>query len=292
MTEYQPYGVRHFLRRLDPEGASELRRRAVPLRSGGLAPTGGFADVDELALDGLLVYRTLVLARSPVASRPPSTYRLVWSGRYYEVWQRPEPAGTRILAHVPLGGPAQPAATPACREVLRLARRARGGRLAAVLRPPVVVLDPAQSTYSPAWQLSGGFPNLIFPHGSGTLEGDVSVPATGRYGVWVGGSFRGRVEVLVDGTAVGAARDRLEHLGQYTPLGALELRAGAHRVILRYAAGGLRPGSGGQPFGIGPLVLSRATADLPVTYVRPADARSLCGKRLDWIEAASAYSAS
>ena len=62
--------------------------------------------------------------------------------------------------------------------------------------------------------------------------------------------------------------------------------------MLRYDTGGLRPGSGGQPFGLGPLVLSMATADLPVTYVRPTDARSLCGKRLDWIEAASAYSSS
>jgi len=75
-------------------------------------------------------------------------------------------------------------------------------------------------------------------------------------------------------------------------LGEREVPAGMHRVTLRYAAGGLRPGSGGEPFALGPLVLGRATADLPVTYVRPADARSLCGKRLDWIEAASAYSAS
>ena len=34
MTEFQPVGVRHFLRRLDAEGASELRRRLVPLRDG------------------------------------------------------------------------------------------------------------------------------------------------------------------------------------------------------------------------------------------------------------------
>ena len=33
-TEYQPYGVRHFLRKLDAEGASELRVRPVLLRDG------------------------------------------------------------------------------------------------------------------------------------------------------------------------------------------------------------------------------------------------------------------
>jgi hypothetical protein len=264
----------------------------VPLRTGGLVPPGGFADLDELGLDGVLAYRTLVLARSPVASRPPATYRLVWSGRYYDVWQRPEAPAARILAHLPLGSPVQAAMTPTCREVLRLARLARGGFVAAVPRPPALVLDVSASTYPPAWEAYSGYQNVVVPHGSGTLEGGVSAPATGRYGIWLGGSFRGRVEVVVDGVAVGAARQRLEHLGQYTPLGVLELRAGAHRVALRYTAGGLRPGSGGPPFPLGPLVLSRMTTDLPVTYVRPAEARSLCGKRLDWIEAASAYSAS
>jgi hypothetical protein len=38
------------------------------------------------------------------------------------------------------------------------------------------------------------------------------------------------------------------------------------------------------PFGLGPLILSRFTADRPITYVRPGAARSLCGKSLDWIE--------
>ena len=38
MTEFDPYGARHFLRRLDAEGASELRRDIVPLRSGQPLP--------------------------------------------------------------------------------------------------------------------------------------------------------------------------------------------------------------------------------------------------------------
>src|SRR5204862_1404992 len=40
MTEYQPYGVRHFLRDAAPEGASELRRRLVTLVGGGTLPKG------------------------------------------------------------------------------------------------------------------------------------------------------------------------------------------------------------------------------------------------------------
>ena len=89
MTDYQPYGVRHFLRRLDAEGASELRRRPVPLRDGRLLGKGEYADLAAFASDAVLVYRTLVLRRDLPFSRPPADYRLVWRGRVYEVWQRP-----------------------------------------------------------------------------------------------------------------------------------------------------------------------------------------------------------
>jgi len=94
MTEYQPYGVRHFLRHLDAEGASELRRRPVPLRDGRVLGKGEVADIDAFAPEAVLVYRTLVLRRSAGASRPPAAYRLAWRGRFYDVWQRGRVTGT------------------------------------------------------------------------------------------------------------------------------------------------------------------------------------------------------
>ncbi len=113
MTEYEPYGVRHFLRKGDPEGASELRRRPVLLRSGRQLDKLEPADVDELADASLLVYRTLVLRRSPVASRPPSIYTRVRSGRYYDVWQRAPGSERTLLQHLPLGfGPTSPPPRP------------------------------------------------------------------------------------------------------------------------------------------------------------------------------------
>ena len=89
MTEYQPYGVRHFLRRLDPEGASELRRRPVLLRDGRMLGKGETAPIDAFLPEALLVYRTLVLLRSGPGGIPPSPFTLVERGRYYDVWQRP-----------------------------------------------------------------------------------------------------------------------------------------------------------------------------------------------------------
>ena len=70
MTEYQPYGVRHFLRKLDAEGASELRFRTVPLVDGTSLQPGTTADLDRFRYPDILLYRTYVLRTSPVESRP------------------------------------------------------------------------------------------------------------------------------------------------------------------------------------------------------------------------------
>ncbi|HKY12814.1 MAG TPA: hypothetical protein VJL85_05710 [Gaiellaceae bacterium] len=201
MTEYEPYGVRHFLRRLDAEGASELRRRPVALRDGSTLAKGRFADLSAFRPADLHEYRTLVLRRSPVASRPPSAYRLTWSGRYYEVWQRGD--AIAVGAALPCSG---------------------GATQLPVRRGPV----------------------------------DVRVARPGRYEIWVGGSFRGRLETLVDVRRIGSARHQLTSEGQYVSLGEVTLDPGAHTVELRQTSSWLDPGSGGPVWPIGPLVLSRA----------------------------------
>ena len=145
MTEYEPYGVRHFLREADAEGASELRRRVVPLRSGAPLRKLATADIDEFELAGIRSYRTLVLRRSPVASRPPSVYRLLSRGRFYDVWQLTPGAEDSLLEHIPLGSRRDPAARPRCAQVRALGRRAAaaGGRLAVARAPRAVRVDMA-----------------------------------------------------------------------------------------------------------------------------------------------------
>jgi hypothetical protein len=198
MTEYQPYGVRHFLRGLDAEGASELRRRAIRLRNGSTVAKGGFADLARFRPDAVLAYRTLVLRRTPVGSRPPSPYRLVWQRRFYEVWQRPDA--------VPVS-----ASDP---------------------RPCAKPLAVAGST--------------------------LSVPKNGRYELWVGGSVRGELIALVDGRRVGQVRHQLNHAGQYTSLGQVELTAGSHTLESRHRLSRFRPGEGGEAWATGPLLVTPA----------------------------------
>jgi hypothetical protein len=286
MTDFSPYGVRHFLRTMDAEGPGLRRVRVIPLRNGEQLPHTTSADIDDFALDAILVYRTLVLRRSPLASRPPSVYRLVREGRYYDVWQRPE-SGPSILEHLPLGSTHRPAGVPACSEVMRLARLARGGRLATVVRTNPVVVELSGTPYAPQTAY-GEDTRTYYLRGKTTLPLEARVSRRGRYGVWLGGTFRSRLRIAVDGRTVAIRRHELNWPWQMTPFGSVDLVPGTHRITVDYHGPDLHPGSGGEPpTGTGPLVLGPTAADLPVTYVAPSRAQTLCGKSLDWIEAVS-----
>jgi len=265
MTNYEPYGARHFLRRADAEGASELRRRFDYLTNGAMLDKGESADIDRFKLDGILVYRTLVLRRGPAASRPPSVYHLVRSDRYYEVWQRPAGQPNTIIAHLPLGDADQAAAVPRCSDVLRLARLPGVVSLATATRPEAIQLGN--------------------PPASGARTVLVDLPKSGVYTAWMGGDWYGLASIAVDGHKVGAKREDLDWPGLYTDLGTIRLAAGKHLVTLGYDTGGLHPGSGQTPYAFGPAALTLENARDPFVTLPPSQARALCGKRLDWIEA-------
>ncbi|MDQ3572811.1 MAG: hypothetical protein M3383_08140 [Actinomycetota bacterium] len=298
MTDYEPYGVRHFLRDADPEGASELRRSIVPLREGGIpcaegrapepvtcVPKGSSADIDEFQLAGILPYRTLVLRRSPVASRPPALYERTWRGSYYEVWQRPADPDLSLAAHLPLGDSLNPgSAARACATVRQAVSAAGpGGRVLAVERERPLAVPLASASLPPGWLAEGALG--VVPTGGGTVA--VTAPTeSARYTVWIGGAFRGSVEVAIDGRRVATARNELSFPEHFVELGAVSLEEGPHRVTISYDGGpGLRPGVGGRQFALGPLVLGPVGPEPRVTALPVERARELCGARLDWVEA-------
>ncbi len=286
MTEYQPYGVRHFLRKADAEGASELRVHPIPLREGGELEKGDWGDTDQIDLPALLSYRTLVLRRSPAQSRPPSVYSLVRSGDYYDVWQRPRVPAT-IVEHDPLGSFEDPAAVPACAKVMDMARLAGpGGEVAAAEMGPVIGASLTASDYPASWvPTEPGSPDLV-PHGAGGLALEVSVPRSGRYGFYLQGSVRNRLSVSVDSREVGAVAEQLNAAKQFLYFGQVPLSRGSHQVVIAHAGQTLGPGSGGPPAPIGPLVISAAENQRPPVRKLPSRrARALCGRNLDWIEA-------
>ena len=263
MTEYSPYGARHFLREADPESVSELRYRLIPLISGEPVPKGLAADTDKLDPRQLAVYRALVIRRSPVASRPPAAYELTQQGDFYEVWQRPRErkVPSRRLA---LGTRRDPVAMPACPDVLKLAESARS-LVAATGESPIVAAPVV---------------------GPGSVTAEVEVSRPGQYEVWLGGSLKPRAVLYVDGEEAGEARHVLNNRGGYVALGEAALDRGTHEVELRVDGADLHPGSGGDAGPLGPLLLSRAeAADSRLVRVPSQDARELCGARWDWIEA-------
>jgi hypothetical protein len=114
--------------------------------------------------------------------------------------------------------------------------------------------------------------------------GRVQVQASGRYEAWLQGSFSEPVQVWIDGRKIGSASYELGPPGQSTEIGELELRAGTHRISIVVPHKGLAPGVTLANQTLGPLTLAPAAEAQPVGEVEPADARSLCGRSLDWIE--------
>ncbi len=287
LTEYQPYGARHFLRDADPEAASELRRRRVPLGGGGTLAKGEYADTDRLRLDGLLAYRTLVVRRGPDQSRPPSPYALAWSGEYYEVWERREARAHRVARHLGLGSEASPVGEPRCAEVRRLAALAGPeGTLLAATRPGVAVASLAEASYPASWATPETADRPV-PTGAGDLVARLHVSDPGEYEVWLGGSVRPDVALAVDGRRAGEVRHQLNNEGLFVRLGEASLGPGVHEVTVRFGGADLHPGSGGSGYPIGPLVLSRSDASRTRVARVPASVapRRLCGRPWDWIEA-------
>jgi hypothetical protein len=287
MTEYNPYGARHFLRDSDPEGLSELRVRQDPLISGELPAPHSYNDTDLVDLNSLLVYRTLVLRRNPSQSRPPAPYRLIYRGKYYEAWQRPEVGGPKVLDHLGLGDTVNPVAMPKCSDVKRLAREAGpDGTLATVSRQPDIAISLTETQHPSFWDSPDIAPALS-PASPGTISTTVDVTRPGDYTVWLGGSVRPEVDLRVDGQEVGSVREQINNAGQYVELGTIPLTAGSHDVQIEFHGADLHPGSGGSPpFPIGPLILTDSDpADAKVAYSSTSDASQLCGKEWDWIEA-------
>lgn len=278
--------AKFFLRDAQPVGSSESWQPAERGRlAGGGASGFGFSyELDQLDPAYVAGFRTIVLRRSPVASRPPAGWARVLETESYEVWQRRGDA--EVLAHRPLGDVTHGRAAPACGDVEALAAQARRerGALAAVPRPPVAAFLTSRAQLPPGWAVDGADPLAVRPAGEGRVEGTVEVPAAGRHEVWLQGSFSRPVAVEVDGRRVGAVKPRLSPRGGWERVGEVELAAGAHAVAIVRPPAGLGPGERGANRLLGPLVLRPVPDTTEVRTVRPDGARSLCGETADWLE--------
>lgn len=125
----------------------------------------------------------------------------------------------------------------------------------------------------------------LLPGSNGSATGHVYIANPGTYELRIGGSVRSRLEARVDGSTVGSMRDQLNVSGQWSDYGAVTIGPGNHAIELRASGPDLSPGSAGLAPPLGPLALTLASAAPAVSYLAASNARSLCGKNLDWLEA-------
>jgi hypothetical protein len=272
VNEFEEY-AKHFARDAQPispyetwtPAGAKLRRPRDPIYSHAY-------DLDQLTTEYVERWPLLAVRRSPAESRPPSNYERVWSGRFYEVWRRKDPAPA---AHEPLGHPPLDAlATPACADLRKLA-----GHAPAVVatRPRPLLVDLGSGSLPSGWRR--GHTELL-TQVSGTVSGSATT-GSGRHELWVKGTLVRRSELLVDGRAVGTAK-HVNGPNQWIDVGPVDLRAGRHTVELRRPEGSLAPGDKGVDE-IGPAALVPAGAGQLVSAPagRPD---ALCGRPLDWLD--------
>jgi len=247
-------------------------------------------DIDDVTADYLQSVRYAILRRGPQTSRPPANFRLVKRGAYYDVWRR-SAEGPRVLAHLPLGRDvlhqAARVSEPAARRWAQRARRLRG-RIAYVprARPPVFL-----ATRHPRpvrWAGFGNFPEALLSDGPSNIRAPIRIPRSGRYHVWVEGSFARRMAIGLDGRRFAHTPSGLNNPGAYVLLDTLSIKRGRHEIFIRQRGGDLRPGTGGYRSSlrhIGPIYFNPvANERFRVRVIDPSRWRDLVGLRADWLE--------
>jgi hypothetical protein len=312
-NEYEIYGDRHFLRAAAPVEPAEYRpgpQLDLPTLGGALLTDPAWADLDAFALNTLAPFRSLVTRVGPTASRPPSIFREVYAGRYYELWQQPAQPATRVIEHLGLGdtvsdpycgnasSPAPhgylcaiaPAAVPSCSRVLGLAATAAvdHGELVAYARPNPIVVRGTDTQWSTGWDAYPPSGTLTPIAGGASATAHIVIPhGVSDYQLWLGGSFARGFTVSVDGRRIGSVADALDPVGAYERVGSpLTLRPGTHAITITYPNANLSPGNADSEeyTSLSEIALSPPDSQMRLLTVKPALARTLCGRLLDWIE--------
>jgi hypothetical protein len=279
VNEWEEYS-KYFMRSVRVNAAFEAESpRPAQLRDPQSPLFGHYYDLDAERLSYVLSFPGIIKRRSPDSSRPPANFEMVYRNDYYEVWR--QRGGVRVREHLPLQRLHHPVDVARCESVRRLASRARPGeQLVAARRPAPVQLDTARAERSPGWVRHEGVDGTITPSSPGFARGSATAP-TGRYEVWLRGTFGRPVSAWIDGRRLGAVEE-INTRGQWLRVGTVDLRGGRHELEIRRGGRSLAPGNAYRGL-IGPLALDKVGGRKLVS-VPPQRAAELCGKRWDWIE--------
>ncbi len=246
-------------------------------------------DLNEFSLSWVEGFRTIVMRRGPLASRPPSNYALVYLSNYYEVWQRVRPAST-VLTHLAVTERPGETLREVCSQAARAMRSAGAGASIAYMPSPAnyVQVDSSNSVVKGAWQIGGGY---VLANGAGQESRRQPIPAAGSYDFYLGGSFGRPVSVSIDGHHVGTAAYSPSYPGQWLLIGSRDLAKAVYDVKVTRGGISLHPGNGDGVDGfnrsIGPLIITPVQPATPqVVYPSAAQFSSACVKpgAVRWVE--------
>ncbi|MBI3430313.1 MAG: hypothetical protein HY050_09745 [Actinobacteria bacterium] len=284
MTEYSDFGPEYFLRKLDAEGVGLLRVRSLAMRDGTIPAQGASAGIDLFTNKTIDYFNLLVLRKSPIGSRPPMNYRLVWSGERFTVWKKTG-IGVVIKDTLPLGTNFSPYRVPTCDEVSNfLSKRSDGDIVFTAYRDPVYLVDFAKGDLPSKWRPIVPYTAGIAKYGPGGFARDISVPESRNYDISIAGTFYGRMRLDIDGVQVYSGSTIIE-LNSFLAvhLKKIYLSAGAHVLSVVVDSPTLMPGTD-TPSVLGPIFISTQFAgDVKVERVSESQVNQLCKRNLDWI---------
>ena len=278
-TDFDEYSM-YELRDLDVGGPDFVYPPAAA--AGAAGGYGDPVDLDRVSPSALLAYPLILTRRDPAASRPPSAYRLLWQGSYYQVWGR-RPGAPAAAVHVALAG------SPAlqCARIAGVAERARGvgERLVAAEAPELVRVALARSSHPRRW---GHERRGLVMSAPGRLTASFTLPSSGAWQVWVQGQIMPSVRLSVDGRPVESIAGQLDGnslVPDTVPPVTVRLGAGVHRVSVTRPGFTLAPGDGGAAV-LDAIFLTPAGADSQgaLRVAAPSGWRSLCGRSYQWVE--------
>jgi hypothetical protein len=268
-TDFDEWSL-YELRSLDV-GGPDFVYRPLALET-VVANHGDVVDLDRVPPSALLAYPLIVTRRDPSASRPPSAYELIWQGSYYQVWQR-RPGAPAALAHV--GRSAERPLT--CTQIATVARRARAAGVGLVAAEPVDRVNINTTGNTELRLPGGGF--------TSTFE----LPGAGAWELWLKGELMSAVRVSIDGRRVATIEGQVSGSAFNTspaPQIPVRLTAGPHTISFARVRPSLAPGAGGAAYLYSAFLTRPGSGEAETLIdVVPADSRSLCARRPQWVEA-------
>ncbi|WP_026909691.1 hypothetical protein [Patulibacter minatonensis] len=223
-----------------PQVLGETSFADVPLHDAEGAPLTAVQTPpeDTISPADLARFGWIVVRRGPVSAWPSPSFRLVRTTAHYQLFRR---TTTRVPAVWTAAAAQDDAAgTVSCRTIREL-----GPTAFALVRAPSVAV---RLTTQPKFWIPRQPDGIVFDlRGAGHADQPVAVPATGRYRVWVEGTFNRRMTISVDGRPVAAvgrgATNQFVQPERATGEDGVELQAGARTLRVTWPGSGIAPGS-------------------------------------------------